>query len=163
MTAPHHPHTMDRTRSSPLSQYGGVHGSRAGNPSKTWRNKPLFRREGDARFRTGAEAAEMLINEVKRKDAHEAEYIQAFENAMHVLAPVFERVGPPSGACVPACLPVGRRHQPPESLPSPVNRPPVNRQIPKYAFVAKEFLEAERIIQFRVTWLDDSGTLRMNR
>jgi len=93
---------------------------------KTWRNKPLFRREGDARFRTGAEAAQMLIAEVKRKDNHEHEFLQAFENAMTVLAPVFER-------------------------------------IPKYAFVAKEFLEAERIIQFRVTWLDDSGTLRMNR
>jgi hypothetical protein len=35
--------------------------------------------------------------------------------------------------------------------------------VPKYAFVAKEFLEAERIIQFRVSWLDDSGTYRMNR
>lgn len=36
-------------------------------------------------------------------------------------------------------------------------------QIPKYAFVAKEFLEPERIIQFRVSWLDDAGTYRMNR
>lgn len=39
----------------------------------------------------------------------------------------------------------------------------VSVQIPKYAFVAKEFLEPERIIQFRVSWLDDSGTYRMNR
>ena len=58
---------------------------------KTWRNKPLFRREGDARFRTGAEAAEMLINEVKRRDSHEKEFVQVFENAMLTLAPVFER------------------------------------------------------------------------
>jgi hypothetical protein len=78
-------------RSSPLSQYGGVHGTRIAQ--KTWRNKPLFRREGDARFRTGAEAAEMLINEVKRRDSHETEFTQAFENALTVLAPVFERVG----------------------------------------------------------------------
>jgi len=35
--------------------------------------------------------------------------------------------------------------------------------MPKYAFVAKEFLEPERLIQFRVSWLDDSGTYRMNR
>lgn len=59
---------------------------------KTWRNKPLFRREGDARFRTGAEAADMLVAEVKRRDAHETEFLQAFSNAMTVLAPVFERV-----------------------------------------------------------------------
>lgn len=77
-------------RSSPLSQYGGVHGSRVAQ--KTWRNKPLFRREGDARFRTGAEAADMLVAEVKRRDAHETEFLQAFSNAMTVLAPVFERV-----------------------------------------------------------------------
>lgn len=95
-------------------------------PKKTWRNKPLFRREGDARFRTGAEAAEMLINEVKRRDSHEQEFVQVFENAIQILAPVFER-------------------------------------IPKYAFVGKEFIEPERIFQFRVSWLDDSGTYRMNR
>jgi glutamate dehydrogenase (NADP+) len=93
---------------------------------KTWRNKPLFRREGDARFRTGAEAAQMLINEVKRRDAHESQFVQTFENAIQTLAPVFDRM-------------------------------------PKYAFVAKEFLEPERIIQFRVSWLDDSGSYRMNR
>lgn len=61
-------------RSSPLSQYGGVHGSRVAQ--KTWRNKPLFRREGDVRFRTGAEAADMLVAEVKRRDAHETEFLQ---------------------------------------------------------------------------------------
>jgi hypothetical protein len=34
------------------------------NLQKLWRNKPLFRREGDARFRTGNEAASMLVDEV---------------------------------------------------------------------------------------------------
>lgn len=29
--------------------------------------------------------------------------------------------------------------------------------------MAKEFLEPERIIQFRVSWLDDAGAYRMNR
>ncbi len=34
--------------------HGTVHGKKA------WRNQPLFRREGDKKFRTGAEAAAML-------------------------------------------------------------------------------------------------------
>jgi hypothetical protein len=34
---------------------------------KMWRNKPLFRREGDARFRTGTEAAQMLVQEVSKQ------------------------------------------------------------------------------------------------
>jgi len=59
---------------------------------KTWRNKPLFRRGGDVRFRTGAEAAQMLIAEAKRRDAHELEFVQTFENIMNTLAPVFDRV-----------------------------------------------------------------------
>ena len=108
---------------APLSQYGGVHGSRAG--TKMWRNKPLFRREGDVRFRTGAEAAKMLVDEAKRRDGHEIEFIQSFTNTMQVLGPVFERM-------------------------------------PKYAFLAKEFLSPERVIQFRVSWLDDAGANRTN-
>ncbi|RHY36587.1 hypothetical protein DYB38_001907 [Aphanomyces astaci] len=35
-----------------------VHGTTHGK--KAWRNKPLFRREGDKKFRTGTEAADML-------------------------------------------------------------------------------------------------------
>ena len=65
---------------APLSQYGGVHGSRAG--TKMWLNKPLFRREGDVRFLTGAEAAKMLVDEAKRRDGHEIEFIQSFTNRL---------------------------------------------------------------------------------
>jgi glutamate dehydrogenase/leucine dehydrogenase len=36
-------------------------------------------------------------------------------------------------------------------------------QIPKYAFVAKGFLQPERIIQFRVSWRDDANIYRINR
>ena len=42
--------------SSPLNQFGGVHGTRSGagsGTSKMWRNKPLLRREGDRIFKTG--------------------------------------------------------------------------------------------------------------
>ncbi|GLE00049.1 hypothetical protein PINS_up008776 [Pythium insidiosum] len=35
-----------------------VHGTTHGK--KHWRNKPLFRREGDKKFRNGQEAADML-------------------------------------------------------------------------------------------------------
>ena len=45
--------------------------------SKTWRNKPLFRRQGDVRFKTGMEAANLLVREAKRRDDHEIEYIDS--------------------------------------------------------------------------------------
>jgi glutamate dehydrogenase (NADP+) len=35
-----------------------VHGTTHGK--KHWKNKPLFRREGDKKFRNGQEAADML-------------------------------------------------------------------------------------------------------
>ena len=35
---------------------------------------------------------------------------------------------------------------------------PVFDRFPKYAWVMKQLLEPERVIQFRVPWLDDSGT-----
>jgi len=94
--------------------------------SKNWRNKPLFRRQGDVRFKTGQEAANLLVNEAKRRDIHELEYIEAVEQAMHCLGPVFERN-------------------------------------PRYAFLAKQLMEPERFIQFRVAWIDDVGSVRMNR
>lgn len=40
---------------------------------------------------------------------------------------------------------------------------PVFDRLPKYAWVAKLFLEPERLIQFRVAWLDDQGFCRINR
>lgn len=40
---------------------------------------------------------------------------------------------------------------------------PVFDRAPKYAWIAKQLLEPERAIQFRVAWLDDNGNSRMNR
>ena len=94
--------------------------------SKSWRNKPLFRRQGDVRFRTGLEAANLLVEEAKRRDAHEKQFIDSVESTMQCLSPIFERN-------------------------------------PRYAFVAKQLMEPERFIQFRVPWLDDTGVIRMNR
>jgi glutamate dehydrogenase (NADP+) len=94
--------------------------------SKSWRNKPLFRRQGDVRFKTGTEAAQLLVQEALRRDKHESEYINSVTSNMLCLAPIFDRN-------------------------------------PKYAFVAKTLMEPERFIQFRVSWIDDVGVVRMNR
>jgi len=40
---------------------------------------------------------------------------------------------------------------------------PIFDRNPKYAFLAKTLMEPERHIQFRVSWIDDTGVLRMNR
>jgi glutamate dehydrogenase (NADP+) len=94
--------------------------------SKSWRNKPLFRRQGDVRFKTGTEAAQLLVQEALRRDKHESEYINSVTSNMLCLSPIFDRN-------------------------------------PKYAFVAKTLMEPERFIQFRVSWIDDVGVVRMNR
>ncbi len=107
-----------------LTKNQNVHSNMA--LSKSWRNKPLFRRQGDVRFRTGLEAANLLVNEAKRRDAHETQFIQSVESTMACLSPIFERN-------------------------------------PRYAFVAKQLMEPERFLQFRVPWLDDTGVIRMNR
>ena len=46
-----------------------VHGTTHGK--KHWKNKPLFRRGGDKRFRNGQEAADMLMDEVTRRDPNQ--------------------------------------------------------------------------------------------
>ena len=56
--------------------------------SKAWRNKPLFRRQGDVRFKTGLEAANLLVAEAKRRDAHETNFIENVESTMSCLGPV---------------------------------------------------------------------------
>jgi glutamate dehydrogenase (NADP+) len=94
--------------------------------SKSWRNKPLFRRQGDVRFKTGLEAATLLVGEAKRRDNHEKPFIESVQSTIHCLSPIFDRN-------------------------------------PKYAFVAKQLMEPERFIQFRVAWIDDVGVARMNR
>ena len=59
--------------------------------SKSWRNKPLFRRQGDVRFKTGTEASDLLIREALRRDAPLTEFIDSISSVMHCLAPVFDR------------------------------------------------------------------------
>ena len=48
-----------------------VHGTTHGK--KHWKNKPLFRRGGDKRFRNGQEAADMLTDEVIRRDPNQVQ------------------------------------------------------------------------------------------
>lgn len=59
--------------------------------SKAWRNKPLFRRQGDVRFKTGVEAAQLLLQEAQRRDAHELEFIDSLRSNLLCLAPIFDR------------------------------------------------------------------------
>eukprot|EP00804_Cyclotella_cryptica_P022861 CCRYP_005073-RA/>CCRYP_005073-RA protein AED:0.02 eAED:0.02 QI:188/1/1/1/1/1/2/203/535 len=94
--------------------------------SKSWRNKPLFRRQGDVRFKSGLEASKLLIAEANRRDAHEIAFIESISSTMECLSPLFDRN-------------------------------------PRYAFVAKQLMEPERFIQFRVAWMDDLGVIRLNR
>ena len=114
----------DAPRKSLVTTEEGVHQTM--QVSKSWRNKPLFRRQGDVRFKTGMEAANLLVREAKRRDSHEIEYIENLNSILNTLSPVFDRN-------------------------------------PKYAFVAKAIMEPERLIQFRVSWIDDGGVNRMNR
>ncbi|KDO33780.1 hypothetical protein SPRG_01659 [Saprolegnia parasitica CBS 223.65] len=100
--------------------HGTVHGKKA------WRNQPLFRREGDKKFRSGAEAAVMLYEEATRRDPYQTEFLDAVQSFVHSVTPVLDRY-------------------------------------PKYAWVMKQLMEPERVIQFRVPWIDDQGSRRVNR
>ncbi|KAF0693615.1 Aste57867_15480 [Aphanomyces stellatus] len=108
----------------PSNLMADVHGTTHGK--KAWRNKPLFRREGDKKFRTGSEAADMLCEEAHRRDPYQTEFLTAVEDLVQSVVPVFDRY-------------------------------------PKYAWVMKQLMEPERVIQFRVPWVDDSGSRRVNR
>lgn len=72
-----------------LTHEEGVHQTM--QVSKSWRNKPLFRRQGDVRFKTGMEASNLLIREAQRRDSHEKEYIDAVTSTMQTLSPIFDR------------------------------------------------------------------------
>lgn len=114
----------DALKKSLITGEEGVHQTM--KISKSWRNKPLFRRQGDVRFRTGMEAAQLLVGEAKRRDIHETEFIDTVKSTFSTLSPIFDRN-------------------------------------PRYAFVAKQLMEPERYVQFRVAWIDDVGVVRMNR
>lgn len=76
-------------KKSLLTHEEGVHQTM--KVSKSWRNKPLFRRQGDVRFKTGMEAANLLIREANRRDSHEREYIASVTATMQCLSPIFDR------------------------------------------------------------------------
>jgi len=56
------------------NQFGGVHGNKTGAATMQWRNKPLFRRTGDIKFKTGTEAAELLVAEVLLNNKPESSF-----------------------------------------------------------------------------------------
>eukprot|EP00596_Hydrurales_sp_CCMP1899_P002281 CAMPEP_0119051166 /NCGR_PEP_ID=MMETSP1177-20130426/72871_1 /TAXON_ID=2985 /ORGANISM="Ochromonas sp, Strain CCMP1899" /LENGTH=505 /DNA_ID=CAMNT_0007030283 /DNA_START=119 /DNA_END=1636 /DNA_ORIENTATION=- len=77
-------------KAAPMSQFGGVHGAKSGLP-KMWRNKPLFKREGDNIFKTGAEAISLLNVEAHRRDTGAEEFIESWEGMTQSLGAVFDR------------------------------------------------------------------------
>uniref|UniRef100_A0A7S1U2J0 Glutamate/phenylalanine/leucine/valine/L-tryptophan dehydrogenase dimerisation domain-containing protein n=3 Tax=Phaeomonas parva TaxID=124430 RepID=A0A7S1U2J0_9STRA len=77
---------------APLSQPGGVHGQ-AKPSEKLWRRKPLFRRGGeDVTFKSGAEAANLLVEEAKRRDGDQERFIETYQGFVLTLAPLFDRM-----------------------------------------------------------------------
>ena len=70
------------------------------------------------------DTTEQLLSRVRRLDGHETEFIQAVEEVLHTLGPVFDR------------------H-------------------PEYVQVMERLMEPERVISFRVAWLDDAGRERV--
>jgi glutamate dehydrogenase (NADP+) len=67
-----------------------------------------------------------LFKKVEARDPHQRVFLQAFQEVLHCLKPVFERD-------------------------------------PKYLAVMETIVEPERVISFRVPWIDDKGIQRVNR
>jgi glutamate dehydrogenase (NADP+) len=80
---------QDAGPKSLLTHEEGVHQTM--KVSKSWRNKPLFRRQGDVRFKTGTEAVQLLLAEAARRDAHLKEFIDTLSANLQCLAPIFDR------------------------------------------------------------------------
>lgn len=77
---------------SSLFHAGGVHGSKYGAATKMWRNKPLFVRGGeDLNFKTGTEAANLLIEEAHLKDPGSEKFLASWEAVVSSLTVVFDR------------------------------------------------------------------------
>ena len=83
--------TRSRPSTALTSHRGGVHGN-VGPSMKAWRNRPLFRREGNWNFKTGREASELLIQEAKRRDGFKENYLESITSVLGSLAPVFDRM-----------------------------------------------------------------------
>ncbi|MFC3339312.1 NADP-specific glutamate dehydrogenase [Paracandidimonas soli] len=71
---------------------------------------------------------EYFLEQVRRRDPHQPEFMQAVEEVMHSLWPFIERN-------------------------------------PKYAEqgLLQRLVEPERVIQFRISWMDDKGQIQVNR
>ncbi|KAJ6640742.1 NADP-specific glutamate dehydrogenase [Pseudolycoriella hygida] len=67
-----------------------------------------------------------LLQKVLERDPHQTEFLQAFEEVLHSLKPVFEKDE-------------------------------------RYLSVMETIVEPERVITFRVPWIDDKGIQRINR
>ena len=88
-TAPSYKKESSTPKKSLVTGEDGVHQTM--KISKSWRNKPLFRRQGDVRFKTGMEASNLLVREALRRDAHEEEYIESLTSTLQCLSPIFDR------------------------------------------------------------------------
>src|SRR5690606_25562917 len=71
---------------------------------------------------------ENFLEQIRRRDPHQPEFMQAVEEVLHSLWPFIERN-------------------------------------PKYAEqgLLQRLLEPERVIQFRISWMDDKGQIQVNR
>lgn len=88
--------------------------------------------ENAARFewtgpgKTVDEKMKELYKKVETRNPHEKTFLQAFEEVLHSLKPVFEKDS-------------------------------------KYLTVMETIVEPERVVSFRVPWIDDKGIQRVNR
>lgn len=56
-----------------------------------WRKRPLFNRGGvQATFASGVDAANLLVQEARRKDPYQGDFLDAIEDIVYDLTPVFE-------------------------------------------------------------------------
>lgn len=78
------------------------------------------------RIRRSSAASELLLDKIKKLDGHQKEYVQACEEVLQSLVPVFN-------------------------------------EDPEWVNVMERLIEPERVIQFRVPWLDKDGKQQVNR
>ena len=164
------------SKPSLTGHFGGVHGNKAGAATMQWRNKPLFRRQGDIKFKTGKEAAQLLTAEAVRLDPNQELFLQTFNSCINAVAPVFDRNPkvrqlvfiPPQqmASFVLFYLHLLLTYSFSLALLFSFHLAPWRFNLlflSQYAWIAKQLTEPERTLQFRVSWLDDAGTLRLNR
>lgn len=69
-----------------------VHASYSSKKEKDkWRKRPLFNRSGvHAVFKTGTDAANLLVQEARRRDPYQGDFLDAVEDIVYDLAPAIE-------------------------------------------------------------------------